>query len=325
MAKFLFVKLSNEVKVAIFVLATLVIVFLGYNFLNSSEIFSSSQKFYAFYKNIDGLGVANEVQLNGFKVGKVQSIQIVPEKNNQILVRFEIDKKIKIYKSTVFKINSIPLSNTVVSLVFDTQNNIATSGDTLQGESGTSILSQFNDQISPIKKRAETVMQSIDTILDQINVMMTKNGNNNLKSTMSDVQSTVHNLKETTDHLNGLMKNSSDRLASIIKNMDEISTNLKNNNAVIGSALKNIDKISDDVAKSNLKQTIENTNKTIADLSVVMSKIKNGEGSMGLLINDDKLYLNLKNSSANLDKLIVDLKENPSRYVHFSLFGKKAK
>ena len=316
-------KISNEIKVGIFVLATLLVVFLGYNFLKGSDWFSNTQKFYVFYENVDGLGVANEVQLNGFKVGKVQSIQILPERNNQILVRFDIDKKIKIYKSTVFKINAIPLSNTIVSLKFNDNTAIANTGDTLIGENTASVLSQFNEQIEPIKKRAETVLQSIDTILAQFSDMMVKGGNRGIKNSFAEIASSIHNLKETTDNLNVMVKNSSGRLEEIVKNVDAITLNLKNNDAFITNALKNIDKITDDIAKSNLRETIENTTKTMNDLSVVVNKIKSGEGSMGLLINDDKLYNNLKNSSADLDKLIIDIKANPKHYVHFSVFGSK--
>jgi phospholipid/cholesterol/gamma-HCH transport system substrate-binding protein len=121
------------------------------------------------------------------------------------------------------------------------------------------------------------------------------------------------------------MKSESERLDNILKNVDAITSNLKNNNATISHALNNLDKITDDIAKSNLKQTIENTNNTIADLSSILNKIKSGNGSLGMLVNDDKLYLNLKSSSENLDKLIIDLKANPKRYVHFSVFGGKEK
>ncbi len=287
-------------------------------------MFSNVQKFYVYYQNIDGLGISNEVQINGFKVGKVQSMQIVPERNNMILVRFDIDRKIKIYKNTVFKINQVPLSNTVVSLQNIDTKEMANSGDTLKGESTASILSQFTEEIAPIKQRAITVMESMDTILAQFSDMMNKGGNKGFRSAFSEIQLTIHNLKETSESMNTMVKGSSERLNSIIKNVDEITANLKNNNAVISNALKNINQITDDVSKSNLKQTIENTNKTMADLSVIVNKIKTGEGSIGLLVNDDKLYNNLKSSSANLDKLVIDLKANPKRYVHFSIFGGKS-
>ena len=317
-------KLSNEIKVGIFVLATVIVIFSGYNFLKGSDMISNVQKFYVYYQNIDGLGISNEVQINGFKVGKVQSMQIVPERNNMILVRFDIDRKIKIYKNTVFKINQVPLSNTVVSLQNIDTKEMANSGDTLKGESTASILSQFTEEIAPIKQRAITVMESMDTILAQFSDMMNKGGNKGFRSAFSEIQLTIHNLKETSESMNTMVKGSSERLNSIIKNVDEITANLKNNNAVISNALKNINQITDDVSKSNLKQTIENTNKTMADLSVIVNKIKTGEGSIGLLVNDDKLYNNLKSSSANLDKLVIDLKANPKRYVHFSIFGGKS-
>jgi phospholipid/cholesterol/gamma-HCH transport system substrate-binding protein len=319
------VKLSNEIKIGIFGIATLVILFSGYNFLKSSDFFSNNNRFYIFYKNVEGLGVANEVQINGFKVGKVISLKILPERNNQIMAVVDIDKNIKVYKNSIFKINSVPLSTTVIKLETINGTALAENGDTLIGESSSSIINQFTEQMEPIKQKAQAVAGTIDSILTQLKSMMDNGGKTGLQNSLSDIQSMIHNLKETTEKVNGLMKSESERLDNILKNVDAITSNLKNNNATISHALNNLDKITDDIAKSNLKQTIENTNNTIADLSSILNKIKSGNGSLGMLVNDDKLYLNLKSSSENLDKLIIDLKANPKRYVHFSVFGGKEK
>jgi phospholipid/cholesterol/gamma-HCH transport system substrate-binding protein len=319
------VKISNEIKIGIFGLATLAILFFGYGFLKSSDLFSSSQRFYVFYKNVDGLGVANEIQLNGFKVGKVVSLKILPERNNQILAVLDIDKNIQVYKISVFKINSVPLSTTVIKLETVNGNTLAADGDTLQGISNSSILNQFTEQMEPIKQKAIAVAGTIDSILTQLRGMLDNGGKTGLQNSLADIQAMIHNLRQTTEKVNGLMASETERLDNILKNVDAITSNLKNNNASITHALANIDKITDDVAKSNLKQTIENTNNTIADLSSVLNKIKSGNGSLGMLVNDDKLYLNLKSSSENLDKLMIDLKANPKRYVHFSVFGGKEK
>ncbi|MEY2829348.1 MAG: hypothetical protein RIQ33_1206 [Bacteroidota bacterium] len=318
-------KLSNEIKIGIFGIATLVILFSGYNFLKSSDFFSNNNRFYIFYKNVEGLGVANEVQINGFKVGKVISLKILPERNNQIMAVVDIDKNIKVYKNSIFKINSVPLSTTVIKLETINGTALAENGDTLIGESSSSIINQFTEQMEPIKQKAQAVAGTIDSILTQLKSMMDNGGKTGLQNSLSDIQSMIHNLKETTEKVNGLMKSESERLDNILKNVDAITSNLKNNNATISHALNNLDKITDDIAKSNLKQTIENTNNTIADLSSILNKIKSGNGSLGMLVNDDKLYLNLKSSSENLDKLIIDLKANPKRYVHFSVFGGKEK
>jgi phospholipid/cholesterol/gamma-HCH transport system substrate-binding protein len=179
--------------------------------------------------------------------------------------------------------------------------------------------------MEPIKQKAVAVAGTIDSILTQLRSMLDNGGKTGLQNSLADIQMMIHNLRQTTEKVNGLMASESERLDNILKNVDAITTNLKNNNTSITHALANIDKITDDVAKSNLKQTIENTNATIADLSTVLNKIKSGNGSLGMLVNDDKLYLNLKSSSENLDKLMIDLKANPKRYVHFSVFGGKDK
>jgi phospholipid/cholesterol/gamma-HCH transport system substrate-binding protein len=107
----------------------------------------------------------------------------------------------------------------------------------------------------------------------------------------------------------------------IITNLESISTNLKNNSSTITKIVNNFDKISDDVAKANFAQTITEANKAVADLQAVINKVNSGNGTLGQLINDERMYNNLNNAAANLDKLIVDLKANPKRYVSFSVFG----
>ena len=111
------------------------------------------------------------------------------------------------------------------------------------------------------------------------------------------------------------------KISVILTNAESISSNLKNNNAKINAIMNNINSITDQVAAANFKQTIENANKAVADLQGVVNKMNNGNGTLGLLLNDSKMYDNLNNASKNLDNLIIDLKQNPKRYVHFSVFG----
>ena len=128
--------------------------------------------------------------------------------------------------------------------------------------------------MEPIKQKAIAVAGTIDSILTQLRGMLDNGGKSGLQNSLADIQAMIHNLRQTTEKVNGLMASETERLDNILKNVDAITANLKNNNATITHALANIDKITDDVAKSNLKQTIENTNNTISDLSLVLNKIK---------------------------------------------------
>jgi phospholipid/cholesterol/gamma-HCH transport system substrate-binding protein len=135
----------------------------------------------------------------------------------------------------------------------------------------------------------------------------------------------LETLEKTTKTVDGLVSNESSKIASIMSNLESISTNFKTNNSKINNVMNNLDKVSDDFAKANFTQTIADANKSIAELQSILSKVNSGNGTLSLLIKDDNFYNNLNNAAINLDKLMLDLKENPKRYVSFSVFGSKKK
>ncbi len=319
-------KLSDEFKVGILATAALAILILGYAYLRGSNIFSSKQRFYALYNKVDGLNVANPILVNGLNVGKVESLDLVEGNSGRILAVVSINKDVKIPKDSKLKIISTDfLGAKAIQLVFGNSKDLAESDDTLLAENEIGLMESFTKQIEPIKEKTFKLLAGIDSALQQLKPMFDKNNHNGLNGTMDDFQTTIHNFRKTSDRLDGLVSQQTDRLGEIFKNVESITQNLKNNNDAITRALANIDKVSDDLAKSNLKQTIDNASKAIAEINEVMTKIKNGQGSLGMLVNDDKLYNNLKNSSDDLDKLLIDLNKNPGKYVHFSVLGKKDK
>jgi phospholipid/cholesterol/gamma-HCH transport system substrate-binding protein len=131
----------------------------------------------------------------------------------------------------------------------------------------------------------------------------------------------MKNLESASGSLDKMVSSDQSKLNKMIGNIESITSNIKNNNEALGNALKNISAISDSLAKSDLTSTINNANSTLKQTSSIMEKINRGEGTMGMLINNDSLYNALEQSAVDLDKLLVDLKENPGRYVRVSVFG----
>jgi phospholipid/cholesterol/gamma-HCH transport system substrate-binding protein len=157
--------------------------------------------------------------------------------------------------------------------------------------------------------------------LTSVNSTLSPEFQRNFDRSFASIARTLETLEKTTKTVDGLVTNQSSKISLIITNLESISTNLKNNNSTITKIVNNFDKISDDVAKANFAQTITEANKAVADLQVIINKVNSGNGTLGQLINDERMYNNLNNAAANLDKLIVDLKANPKRYVSFSVFG----
>jgi phospholipid/cholesterol/gamma-HCH transport system substrate-binding protein len=298
----------------------------GYNYLKGTNIFQRTDQVYIRFDKIDGLKVANPVMINGLNIGKVEALTLLNDANHSILATLSFRRDVLIPKNSVFKIASSDLLGTkIIRVEYSAEKTFIAAGDTLIGQSEISLMEDFSRQIDPVKRKAEHVINGMDSLLTELHTWFNKGGRNNLIASVSDLETTIRNFKETSEKVNKLVGNESERLNQIIRNVASISENLKKNNDEISHAIENIDKITDDIAKSDLKKTIENTNATITDLNTVVAKIKNGQGSLGMLVNDETLYKNLQQTSGDLDKLVVDIKQNPGRYIKVSVFGKENK
>ncbi len=147
----------------------------------------------------------------------------------------------------------------------------------------------------------------------------------NVDRSFNSIANTLQSLEGTSKKVDALVGTQSVHINNILGNVEAISANLKSSDVYLTRTMANFNKVSDDIAAANIKQTLDNAGKAIADLQATITKINNGQGSLGLLMNDDKMYNNLKDASYNLNQLMIDLKANPKRYVHFSVFGGKDK
>ena len=193
----------------------------------------------------------------------------------------------------------------------------AQEGDTLNANVEKNLM----EAVQPVQKKAELIIDKMDSILTSVNAIMNPQFQENVNKSFSSIASTLSSLEATSKKVDNLVGSEGSRVSAIMANIESISNNLKNNNAKINGILDNLHNVTDQVAAANFKQTLDNANQAIAELQGVVKKVNSGEGSLGLLVNDRQMYDNLNNASKNLDNLMIDLKENPKRYVHFSIFG----
>lgn len=308
-------KLSNELKTGILVTIAIAGLLWGLNYLKGTDVFATTNKFFAVYDDVGGLVKSNPILLNGYKVGQVSDIQYTPDKSGKLILTLKINDDVFIPKSTVANIvTSDILGTKAVELVYGDDRTPANNKDTLEGFNKKGL----TDQIMPFKDKAEGLVSSLDTLAHALASLLNGESSRSLNKTFS-------NLEHATGSIDNLISNDKSKLNLLLNNADLIAANLKNNNSEIANILKNFSTLSDSLARMNLNTTVANANKAIADLNSVLKKIDKGEGSLGKIINDDSLYTNLNAASASLDKLLVDLKANPKRYVHISVFGKKDK
>ncbi|HTH81628.1 MAG TPA: MlaD family protein [Mucilaginibacter sp.] len=309
-------KISNETKIGALTAIIITILILGYSFLRGNDLFSGSNKFYAIYKSVDGLSVSKPVLVNGFQIGHVSKMSL--DQDGRTTVEFKIESKYNVPVNTLAKLVSTDLlgGKAIVFQLGDSKE-YAENKDTLQAD----IQGSLAESLQPIQTKAENLITKLDSSLAAVNKILNPNFQKNVDRSFTSIANSLQTLEGTTKKIDNLVGAQTGHINGILANAEDVSSNLKNSTAHLTNISSNFEKTSSDIANSNIKQTLDNANKAMADLQTLISKLNTNQGSLGLLMNDDKLYKNLQDASTNLNLLFIDLKANPKRYVHFSVFG----
>ena len=304
--------MSKELKIGFVSILAIILLIFGINYLKGLNIFDSSRSFYAKYQNIGGLKVGSFVLVNGFQVGSVSNIELLTNENKELLVTVSIYDDFNIPVNSIFKIVNQDLMGTKgINLFLGEDTVFASNGDTLLSGMEGSLQDEVNAQILPLKIKTEELISSVDSVMIIITAILNKDTRENLKNSLSSLEKTFHLMSQTMIQVNQIVDENDERITSIIKN-------LESNNDHIKTILKNFSDISADIEKSNI-------NNLLTSIEQFSNKVNNAEGSLGMLINNKDLYINLEKSSKELEALIKDIKENPKRYVSFSIIGGKSK
>ncbi|MDY0904177.1 MlaD family protein [Pedobacter sp. CFBP9032] len=309
-------KIKNETKVGILAAFAIALLIIGYNFLKGNSIFSSETTLFARYTRVDGLTVSKPVLINGYQIGRVAKLQLEP--SGTILATLSINSKYDIPENSIARLEGTDLlGSKAIVMSLGNSKKIAEDGYTLNANVEKGLM----EQVQPVQKKAELIIGKMDSILSSVNSILNPNFQKNVDKSFNSIAGTLASLETTSKKVDGLVGSESARIEAIFKNVEGITANLNNNNKKISDILTNINTVTDKFAAANFKETLDKANSAIGDLQTVISGIKEGKGSLGLLLNDDKMYNNLNSASKNLDELMIDLKANPKRYVHFSVFG----
>jgi len=306
-------KLSKEFKSGFIFLLAIIFLVYGLKYLKGLNVFQSNKPYYAIYDDIDGLQVGSSIRLNGFNVGMVNNI--VLSNNNKLLVTLNINSVDSIPKNSICKIVNQDLMGTKgVSLVLGKSDLYAKPGDTLQSGVENSLQDEVNAQILPLKNKAEELIGSVDSLLTVVAAVLNKNTRKNLSNSIKSLDETFSILSQTMIKVDSMVYHNDKRVSKIIINLESITTNLNDSNSGIKPILYNLSLISDSLSNSNIGSLVENINN-------ISNNINSGSGSLTKLMKDDKLYNNLEKSTSELAELIEDIKNNPKRYVNFSILG----
>lgn len=316
-------KISREFRVGLVALIALILLYWGFNFLKGRDLFEKKRVYYAVYDKIDGLSRSRPVTINGFQVGMVDEIYFHPDGSGRLIVRMNMSSEFKISKGTLARIYSEDIiGGKSVELVLGVNDEAALSGDTLQSDIQLSLTEEVNKQVAPLKQKAEKLIGSVDTVLILISGFLNEKTQENFMETFNSIRRSFQMLENTVRTVDKTVVDSQEDLTTVINNLASITTNLAENNDELNRAFNNVSNITDSLAQVRFAETFRSLNQALVATEKIMTKIEDGDGTLGLLVNDRKLYDNIKEASSQLELLLEDVRYNPKRYVNFSVFGK---
>ncbi|PIQ25754.1 MAG: hypothetical protein COW63_18485 [Bacteroidetes bacterium CG18_big_fil_WC_8_21_14_2_50_41_14] len=302
-------------------IVALVLFIWGFNFLKGNDIFGKETVYFSEYYQVNGLVNANPVMINGLRVGKVKDIYFNPDMSGRIIVSFTLSNDFPVPVNSVARIFSSDLMGSkAIDLVLGDSKQFARDGDTVKSEVEAGLMAEVNAQVQPIKKKAEDLLASMDTLVVAFQLIFNASARDNLKESFNNIRMTFENLENATGNIDNLVVTESGRISSILIRLDSLALILSQNRQNFDQIISNFKLISDSLAQSDIPATFSNINTTLAEMQKLLSSIEQGKGTLGQLMVNDSLYNQLNNSAASLDSLLKDIRENPKRYVKFAVF-----
>lgn len=314
-------KIRKEFRIGLIFVAATGILIWGIMYLKGLELFRNRQLVYAVYERVNGLVPSNPVSINGMKVGQVKDIYFAKKDPRKIIVEMFLNIEYPIPKNSVARIFSADLMGSKgVEIVIGNSKELIRNGDTLFAKTEATLGEEVNQQLAPLKRKAEDLISSIDSIATILTQVLNENTRDNLVLAIGHVQEALRNIAHASSNLDTLVSTQRNHLANIIINVESISSNLKQNNDKIRNILTNLSNVSDSLAQARVPYTLNQVVNTIHTLNAILEKINKGEGSLGLLINDKELYKEVTKTAGDLNALLEDIKANPKKYVKVSVF-----
>ena len=291
-------------------LTGIVLFVFGFNYLKSNDLLVRDGIYYANYDNTEGLVVGTPVTINGFQVGSVENISLLPS-NTHLLVRFRVDRQYNFSKNSIAKIYESGLiggkSLAVVPALDGAE--FAQSGDTLQSSIAPGLTQLVNDKLSPLQEKIESMVNHADSVLIAFKNVFDTSAQAQLNQSITHLASALSAIDNISQQIDQSLQSESGGLGQTINNLNDITNDLKQTTATLSEA--------------DISGLIDNLHQSTSNLSLITTQIQSGEGTLGQLVANDSLYNALHQTNISLQLLLDDLRLNPKRYVQFSLFGKK--
>lgn len=320
-------KISTEFKIGFLVILAIGMAYWGVNYMKGIDIFKQDRLFYSVYDRIDGLTPSNLVSLNGYPIGLVREIELLPHEGNKILVTIAVtqsdlfipsDSEARIFSSDL-------LGSKQVNLILGQNTDYLLEGDTLKSSIEENLASAVNAQLAPLKLKAEELLGQIEKAVITVQSVFDESARENLSRSFQHIQESFYTVSLTAERLDTLIANEKPAIESMINNLSSFSESLNQNRDNLSRFAENIADISDSLRTAELKAAIANASLALNQFSILMAEASEGKGTVGKLLHDDSLYISMNEATTNLASLLEDMETNPKRYVQVSVFGKKEK
>lgn len=298
-------KLTNEIKIALVAIVGILVLFFGLNFLKGMSLFSTDATYYVAFKDISGLSSSNPIYADGYKVGVVKSILYNYAKKGDVLVQIDINPDLRIPKGSSAEIESDLMGNVKMNLLLaNNPRERVNSGDTIIGSKNSGMLGN----VAKLLPTVQQMLPKLDSILSSVNTLLADPA---LAHSLHNIEGITANLNTTSQQLNTLVAGVNRQVPGLLRRADGVMVNA---NTFTGN-----------LAQVDIAGTMAQVNQTIAQLNAFSQQLNSKEGSLGLLMHDPALYNNLNKTMVSVDSLLINVRQHPKRYVHFSLFGRKDK
>ena len=306
-------RISREIKTGVFAVVSILLFILGYQYMKNSNLFQTSRVFYVVYDNVVGLETGAPVTINGMRVGQIKDLSLKNKAGDAVIVTFDIESDFEFSRSSVIKIyaSGIIGGNNLAVLPDPKDPVLARSGDTLKGELESGLIDGLIEKFSPIEKSLLSTLTKVDSVLSDFDQVLDSATKEHLRQSMDAMSVAMDQLSQTATGLNRLVDNNQKELDLTFKSLSRTSQNLE--------------AITDSIASVDTAQMLKDLSGSVKALNQITNTMAEGEGSLGAMINDKGLYDDLRKLTEDAQNLLQNIKDEPKRYVHFSLFGKKDK
>ncbi len=312
-------KISKYVKLGLLMIISITALVWGLSYLKGHDVFKPVDYYYSRYHRVDGLQKSSHVTVNGYRVGNVKNILFADDRSGDLIVTFMMDNDFRIPRNSLARIVSSDIMGTrSVKLVLSDAPGFYTAGDTIPGEIESDLKEQVSLQVLPLKAKAEELLSSLDSAITVLTVIFNEDARKNLSESFENINTTINNLERTSADLQELLASEKSNISSLVRNMEGFSRSLNNNSDNFGNIISNLSAFSDTLALVSFTPVLNDLSDAAGSLQKILASVNSGEGSAGMLFNDDELYQNITGLTANLEHLLTDIRSNPKRYLHFS-------